>query len=221
MATVTTTSSRCRSCASTGCPPPSFSPAASSTSPGCRGGTSSPGWPSGVLAARSSPASGSSGPLRLDGSRHLAAQELTRIYKSLPSERTEAFLDFCADAAGTGRCDGAGATELWMTWEMAAEMRDAGMTIGGHSATHPVLARARPEVQRQEISDNARRLGEELGIPMRFFAYPVGRRPPSTRPPVAPCAKPKSNWPSASTAATSGPGVSTPTTCRGRPSATG
>ncbi len=113
--------------------------------------------------------------LPLDGDRRPAIDELTRTYKSLPSERTEAFLDFCAEAAGTGRCDPSAGADLWMTWAMAAELRDAGMTIGGHSATHPVLGRAEPEVQSREIEECARRLGEELGVSMRFFAYPVGR----------------------------------------------
>ena len=113
--------------------------------------------------------------LPLDGDRRPAIDELTRTYKSLPGERTEAFLDFCAEAAGTGRCDPGAGADLWMTWAMAAELRDAGMTIGGHSATHPVLGRADPEVQSREIEECARRLGEELGVSMRFFAYPVGR----------------------------------------------
>jgi peptidoglycan/xylan/chitin deacetylase (PgdA/CDA1 family) len=113
-------------------------------------------------------------PVALEGDRSRAITELTNAYKALPSERGEAFLDACAEAAGTGRCDAAAAADLWMTWEMASELRDAGMTIGGHSATHPVLARAGPEAQSREIEECARRLGEELGVAMRFFAYPVG-----------------------------------------------
>jgi peptidoglycan/xylan/chitin deacetylase (PgdA/CDA1 family)/ubiquinone/menaquinone biosynthesis C-methylase UbiE len=114
--------------------------------------------------------------LALDGDRRRAIAELTRTYKSLPSDRTEAFLDYCAEAAGTGRCDPRAGADLWMTWEMAAKLRDAGMTIGGHSVTHPVLGRAEPELQKREIEECALRLREELGLPMRFFAYPVGLR---------------------------------------------
>jgi len=112
-------------------------------------------------------------PLHL-GDRRASIAELARVYKSLPSDRTAAFLDFCAEAAGTGRCEADAAADLWMTWEMACELRDAGMTIGGHSATHPVLGRAEPELQAREIEECARRLDEELGIPMEYFAYPVG-----------------------------------------------
>ena len=114
------------------------------------------------------------GPLSLEGDHGAASAELARVYKSLPTKDTEAFLDFCAEAAGTGRCPAAAGADLWMTWEMAAEMRDAGMVIGGHTVTHPVLARADDEVQRWEIETCARRLREELGMSMRYFAYPIG-----------------------------------------------
>jgi peptidoglycan/xylan/chitin deacetylase (PgdA/CDA1 family) len=39
-----------------------------------------------------------------------------------------------------------------------------------------VLARLSAERQREEIAACAERLGEELGEPMRWFAYPVGGR---------------------------------------------
>jgi peptidoglycan/xylan/chitin deacetylase (PgdA/CDA1 family) len=110
----------------------------------------------------------------LDGDRRAAIERLAALYKSLPTERAEAFLDFCGRAAGTGRCNPSAGADLWMTWSMAAELRDAGMTIGGHTASHPVLARTSPEQQASEIGECRRRLREELGIPMRFFAYPVG-----------------------------------------------
>jgi peptidoglycan/xylan/chitin deacetylase (PgdA/CDA1 family) len=113
-------------------------------------------------------------PLALEGDRRAAIDELTRAFKALPATRTEDFLDYCAEAAGTGRCPEAAATDLWMTWRMAAELRDAGMVIGGHTVSHPVLGRADELRQRREIEECARRLREELGVPMRFFAYPVG-----------------------------------------------
>jgi peptidoglycan/xylan/chitin deacetylase (PgdA/CDA1 family) len=63
-----------------------------------------------------------------------------------------------------------------MTWDMARELHAAGMSIGGHTVTHPVLARLPAERQREEIEGCARRLREELGVAMRWFAYPVGAR---------------------------------------------
>jgi peptidoglycan/xylan/chitin deacetylase (PgdA/CDA1 family) len=114
------------------------------------------------------------GPLVLEGDRRAAIDELTRTFKALPAARTEEFLDFCGEAAGTGRSDAGGGADLWMTWQMAAELRDAGMVIGGHTARHPVLGRADEATQRREIEECRRRLQEELGVSMRYFAYPVG-----------------------------------------------
>jgi peptidoglycan/xylan/chitin deacetylase (PgdA/CDA1 family) len=95
-------------------------------------------------------------------------------YKTLPDGDGERLLDELAAATGSGRCGASEVKDLWMTWEMAREMHAAGMSIGGHTVTHPVLARLTPESQREEVTTCARRLHEELGVAMRWFAYPVG-----------------------------------------------
>lgn len=104
-----------------------------------------------------------------------AIRALLGVYHELPHDRTGAFLDALAEATGTGRHAGPEAERLWMTWDMVRELRAGGMTIGGHSVTHPVLSRLPLEAQREEIRGCARRLEQELGAPMRVFAYPVGQ----------------------------------------------
>jgi peptidoglycan/xylan/chitin deacetylase (PgdA/CDA1 family) len=64
-----------------------------------------------------------------------------------------------------------------MTWYMVREMRAAGMMIGGHTVSHPILAQVSAEEQWAEISQCGRRLQDELGQPMRYFSYPVGDGP--------------------------------------------
>jgi len=61
-----------------------------------------------------------------------------------------------------------------MTWDMLREMRMSGMTIAGHTVTHPVLARASLARQREEILGCSARMAEEMGEPMKYFSYPVG-----------------------------------------------
>ncbi len=61
-----------------------------------------------------------------------------------------------------------------MTWDHARELRAGGMTIGGHTVTHPLLARVPEERQREEIDGCAARLRERLQEPMRWFSHPVG-----------------------------------------------
>lgn len=113
-------------------------------------------------------------PITLGDGASAAAADLVAIYKRLPEERTEPYLQFLADATGAGRCGPAEAAGMWMTWDMAREVRDSGMTIGGHTVTHPLLGYISPARQEEEITTCARRLREELGEPMRWFAYPVG-----------------------------------------------
>jgi peptidoglycan/xylan/chitin deacetylase (PgdA/CDA1 family) len=108
--------------------------------------------------------------------RERAVRALLRIYKRLPSHRTLGFLQAIADATGTGRPaeDVLDPRTLWMTWDMLREMHAAGMTIGGHTVHHPILSRMTRDEQAEEIAGCERRIVEELGVPMRAFAYPVG-----------------------------------------------
>jgi len=106
--------------------------------------------------------------------REIAVRSLLRKYKTLAPERAVMFMEAVAGATGTGRyCADAG-RELWMTWDMVREMKSSGMSIGGHTVTHPVLSTTSTAGQREEILGCGRRLTEELGEPMRYFSYPVG-----------------------------------------------
>jgi peptidoglycan/xylan/chitin deacetylase (PgdA/CDA1 family) len=108
--------------------------------------------------------------------REAATRTLLRAYKALPVEAYDGYLCAIADATQTGRCPASMGDRLWMTWDMLREMRAAGMVVGGHTVTHPVLARGDSEGQRDEIFGCAARLAEELGEPVRHFSYPVGRQ---------------------------------------------
>ena len=95
-------------------------------------------------------------------------------YKRLPAYDGDAFLDFMGERTGRGRAGADAGAGLWMTWAMAREMRDAGMAFGGHTVSHPVLARLPADRQAEEIRGCAERLAGELGIAMHAFSYPVG-----------------------------------------------
>jgi peptidoglycan/xylan/chitin deacetylase (PgdA/CDA1 family) len=113
-------------------------------------------------------------PLTLGPDQDETIAALVARYKALRAEDAERFLEEVAEATGAGRCPSSAAAGLWMTWDMVRELQAGGMRIGGHTATHPILARLPAERQGQEISDSARRLEQELGRPMTWFAYPVG-----------------------------------------------
>ena len=114
-------------------------------------------------------------PARVDyaSDREDAVEAVLRVYKAMPSESTDRYLDAVAKATGSGRCGVELGRDLWMTWDNLREMRAARMTIGGHTVTHPVLTQTSSERRRQEILGCGRRLAEKLGGPMRYFSYPI------------------------------------------------
>ena len=115
-------------------------------------------------------------PLPLGARADSTVATVVEHYKTLASTETEAYLDRVAEATGSGRCAASDAGSLWMTWEMLRELHGAGMSIGGHTVTHPILARVSPDRQLSEIAGCRSRLREELAIEMDWFAYPVGSR---------------------------------------------
>lgn len=106
--------------------------------------------------------------------RERAIADLIAAGKQLPDDALPGFLDSLSQAAGSPRCDPRLWSERWMTWDMVRNLRDAGMSIGGHTIDHPVLARLPAQAQRDQITGCARRLEQELGEPMTRFSYPVG-----------------------------------------------
>lgn len=107
--------------------------------------------------------------------RELAIRAVRARHLGLPCDAADRFLDAVGEAAGTGRFGGASPDRLWMTWDMLREMRDGGMTIGGHTVNHPMLSRLSRDEQWKEISGCGRRIADELGEPMRVFSYPFGK----------------------------------------------
>jgi peptidoglycan/xylan/chitin deacetylase (PgdA/CDA1 family) len=65
--------------------------------------------------------------------------------------------------------------DLMMTDEQVKGLRDAGMHIGAHTASHPVLAAVDDTTARREIADGRDYLHGLLQEPVDVFAYPNGR----------------------------------------------
>jgi len=65
--------------------------------------------------------------------------------------------------------------DLMMTPEQVAALGRTGMSIGGHTAHHPILGCLGPREAKQEIEQDRDRLAAIVGSPPRFFAYPNGR----------------------------------------------
>ena len=110
----------------------------------------------------------------LDGSRAVL-ERLRATYENVPPHDQEAFLDDLAAALEVERPRDRG-ERVWMSWDMVRALRDAGMTIGGHTAHHPRLADLASDDQAREVTEGLRRLEDELGERATLFSYPYGGR---------------------------------------------
>jgi peptidoglycan/xylan/chitin deacetylase (PgdA/CDA1 family) len=73
-----------------------------------------------------------------------------------------------------------GRNTAYMTWNELRELIGAGMTIGSHSRSHPLLTRSRDRnVIRDEVEGSREVLERSLGVPIDFFAYPYGAFTPA------------------------------------------
>lgn len=65
--------------------------------------------------------------------------------------------------------------DLMMQAQHVRRLAEAGMEIGAHTVSHPILARIDESAARREIAESRERLGRIAARPVRFFAYPNGR----------------------------------------------
>ena len=106
--------------------------------------------------------------------RRQVTDRILRAYKRALALDQPRFFAGLSAATGVDVDEPALSRKLFVSWDAAREMRNAGMTIGSHTVTHPVLA-ALPEAdQHRELVDSRERIGEMLGVKPDLLAYPVG-----------------------------------------------
>jgi peptidoglycan/xylan/chitin deacetylase (PgdA/CDA1 family) len=97
----------------------------------------------------------------------------TRVIDQLkhrPLAERQHAVDCVATAVGQPLPD-----DLMMTDAQVCGLRDAGMHIGAHTVSHPVLAAVDAGTAQREIADGRDYLRELLREPVDIFAYPNGR----------------------------------------------
>ncbi len=94
-------------------------------------------------------------------------------YEVDPVERDRALEVLFVELGGDDRAltDG-----LYMTWDDARALRDAGVELGGHTVGHAILSRLDEDAQAREIAGCRAALAAGLGTEPESFAYPFGRR---------------------------------------------
>jgi peptidoglycan/xylan/chitin deacetylase (PgdA/CDA1 family) len=112
--------------------------------------------------------------LRLNGvdSRRRAVERACEAFKLMPHGEAGARLDAVLRTLGTG----AEATDPVLSWDEVREMAEGGIEIGSHTLDHPVLSRLSPEEAARQIVESRLRAEDRLKRPVRFFAYPNGKR---------------------------------------------
>lgn len=112
------------------------------------------------------------GPVTLDDweSRRAAASRLITAWKHLSPDQRQRRVDGFAALADRLPDD------LMMTTEQLRRMASTpGITIGGHTVSHPILAALAPGEARDEIEGGKHALEEKLQIELDLFAYPNGK----------------------------------------------
>jgi peptidoglycan/xylan/chitin deacetylase (PgdA/CDA1 family) len=104
------------------------------------------------------------------GARRAAIAKLLGAIKHLDPARRREAVQAAASAAGGKLPD-----DLMMSREQVRRLRRAGMEVGGHTITHPILARIDAAEAEREIAGGKAELESILGEKVELFAYPNGK----------------------------------------------
>jgi peptidoglycan/xylan/chitin deacetylase (PgdA/CDA1 family) len=103
--------------------------------------------------------------------RRAAAMALIGAVKYRPAEERLALVDALRRRAGVDTLP----DDLMMRSEQLRALHRAGMGIGAHTVTHPILATLPDDAARSEIQRGKSALEAIVGAPVTLFAYPNGR----------------------------------------------
>jgi peptidoglycan/xylan/chitin deacetylase (PgdA/CDA1 family) len=102
--------------------------------------------------------------------RRAAVETILRQAKYLPADERERVVTDIARRAEVDLPDG-----LMLGSEQVRSLHRAGMQIGAHTVSHPILARLNDGAARQEMAASKAFLEQILGETVSLFAYPNGK----------------------------------------------
>lgn len=108
--------------------------------------------------------------IRTPEERRNAIQSLLPAIKYLPAAERSAQVAAIGEVTRRPLPD-----DLMMTSDQLRALRAAGMVIGGHTCSHPILARVDDDAAYREIADGKQRLEYILSEPVSLFAFPNGK----------------------------------------------
>lgn len=98
-----------------------------------------------------------------------SASQIIQEIKHLDSEQRIKYTDYITSFSDNLP------TNLMLTSEQLIELKQGGMEIGGHTVTHPIMAKISAEQLQQEIADNKKKLETLIQTVIYVFAYPNGK----------------------------------------------
>ncbi len=102
--------------------------------------------------------------------RRTAIAQIIGDIKYLPAAERDAWVQAVAERSSAALPD-----NLMMSATQIQALHRAGMQIGAHTVSHPILARLPRAAAEREIADSKQALEALLGEPVPLFAYPNGR----------------------------------------------
>lgn len=109
-----------------------------------------------------------------DATRRTAAGRINAALKTLPEEAREAALERLAFELGVNLPERPPAEYGAINWRQAREMADAGVEIGSHTLTHPILTSLGDDRLQEEVRQSQSRLETALRRKVETFCYPNG-----------------------------------------------
>lgn len=107
-------------------------------------------------------------------SRLKAATELNSRLKAIPDELREDAIDRVAYSLRVSLPHIPPHEYCSVSWDQAREMDAAGIEIGSHTVTHPILTNVSGNVLQAELIESKARLEQEMGHATTLFCYPNG-----------------------------------------------
>jgi peptidoglycan/xylan/chitin deacetylase (PgdA/CDA1 family) len=104
------------------------------------------------------------------GERRIAIDSLLRRVKYLEPDQRNLAITLVQGAVPHALPD-----DLMMTSGQVIQLRDAGMQVGAHTCTHPILAKLSDDEAMREITTSKAALEALLNQPVPLFAYPNGK----------------------------------------------
>jgi peptidoglycan/xylan/chitin deacetylase (PgdA/CDA1 family) len=99
-------------------------------------------------------------------------ERLVEWLKRMPASERNVLLECMLGTSGNG--DGGADVDYMLSWDQAREMSDAGVEIGSHTVSHPLLTYEDASSVERELLLSKQILEEKLGRRVRAFAYPSG-----------------------------------------------